>query len=412
MDERLLRCAQLQAGLIIGLIQIGPTPQASHGFGCPNKFEDRFVTDQWLPGPVSTDRRKQSMLDWIPFRGSRRHMSHHNTQPKFVSQLLQRKLPQPRTITVWVAAISFDQQFLLTRICYAPHPFPPPPDGRHSKCGRLMRQPDYHEAFVRRQIVNPKGDRDPVGVTRVIIFQHGQGYPTPCAASLFEVADQLALLRIYANDRLSSPHKTAAHAHQVAHLPIPLRVLLPCQPLAIDTDGIMQLAQQSPDSDKPDFETCAPQGALQCPQRFAGPSDPSDGVTSRGIVQQFFERLQNLRVFFSMVWRPPPGRRTRPAVWRSTRCTSERPRLMVMRLIPLISDRCWMLPWPQLECEQTNEASSVFLIQSCQYTVDGLMFFRHRAIWMLLTGFADTLMNYHFLMLFHWRSSLQLIRQE
>jgi len=65
-----------------------------------------------------------------------------------------------------------------------------------------------------------------------------------------------------------------------------------------------------------------------------------------------------------------------------------------------------------LECKQTNEASSVFLIQSCQYTVDGLMFFRNRAIRMLLTGFADTLMNYRCLIVFHLCSSPQLIRQE
>jgi hypothetical protein len=65
-----------------------------------------------------------------------------------------------------------------------------------------------------------------------------------------------------------------------------------------------------------------------------------------------------------------------------------------------------------LECEQTNEAPAVFLIQSCDDTIDGLMFLRHRARWMSLTGFAKTLMNFRFLSVFHWYSSLRSSRQE
>lgn len=108
------------------------------------------------------------------------------------------------------------------------------------------------------------------------------------------------------------------------------------QTFAINAKRIFQLAEQPPDRGQPNFESFAPQRPLQSTQRFASPFETRHWIASSGILQQFFERLQDARLFFSIAWRPPPVRRIRPLVWRSARCTSARPRLIVTRSSPLI----------------------------------------------------------------------------
>src|SRR5262245_44925677 len=61
--------------------------------------------NQWLPGLVLGDLRKKPMIHQIPFGGSWRETSHRNSQTKFISHLLQAKFPEPRTTTIWLAAI-------------------------------------------------------------------------------------------------------------------------------------------------------------------------------------------------------------------------------------------------------------------------------------------------------------------
>lgn len=50
-------------------------------------------------------------------------------------------------------------------------------------------------------------------------------------------------------------------------------------------------------------------------------------------------------------------------------------------------------PLASLHCQQTNEATSVTLIERCQNTIDGTMFFGGCAVWMVLTRRTSTCMN-------------------
>ena len=50
-------------------------------------------------------------------------------------------------------------------------------------------------------------------------------------------------------------------------------------------------------------------------------------------------------------------------------------------------------PLAPLHCQQTNEAASVTLIERCQNTIDGTMFFDDCAVWMVLTRRTSTCMN-------------------
>ena len=50
-------------------------------------------------------------------------------------------------------------------------------------------------------------------------------------------------------------------------------------------------------------------------------------------------------------------------------------------------------PLAPLQRQQANEAASVTLIERCQNTIDGTMFFDNCAVWMALTRRTSTCMN-------------------
>jgi hypothetical protein len=60
---------------------------------------------------------------------------------------------------------------------------------------------------------------------------------------------------------------------------------------------------------------------------------------------------------------------------------------------------------PPLKGEQANKTPPIFFIQTCQHTIDRQMLFGHGAIRMLLTGLANTLMNFGLVMSSHSDSS-------
>src|SRR5262245_5461473 len=127
------------------------------------------------------------MLNRIPLGGPWRHMRHRNLHPKFISQLLQAKFPEPGTTTVWVAAIDLDQQLSLPGISEAPDLDPPPPDGGDGEIWRLARSADDDKAVIRSQIVNPIRDSHAIGVTWVVIFQDRNRLSAPRAARILEI---------------------------------------------------------------------------------------------------------------------------------------------------------------------------------------------------------------------------------
>src|SRR5262245_28140211 len=95
-----------------------------------NEFENRFVTDQRLSSPIADDLRKQAVLNRIPFGSACGKMRHYDCQSEFVRHLLQPIFPSPTTIAIRVAAITFDQQFMLISVMRSSDPQPPAFDGR------------------------------------------------------------------------------------------------------------------------------------------------------------------------------------------------------------------------------------------------------------------------------------------
>src|SRR5262245_12483639 len=346
IDLPLLFRRELQLRFVNRLIQRGLTAQSSLRLRCANEIENCFVIDQRLSSPITTDLRKETMLDRIPLGSSCRIMRDDDRQAKFIRQLLQPIFPPPGAIAVGIATITFNQQFIRVGVSRLSNLQPPASDGCHRKLRCLMRSANDDKPVVVCHIVNPEGNCYPVSIARPIIRQHSPSLLPPRAASVFEVPDQLAFLRIDADHGLASFEGATTHPSNVSHLPITLWVLLFGQTLAIDADRITQFPQQPADRDETDFEAFASQCPRQRAQGLARPLDTCNRIARRDILQQFLQSFQDPWLFFSIGDRPAPARRTRPAVARSARWISARPRQIVLRLIPVISISLSIPPCP------------------------------------------------------------------
>ena len=208
-----------------------------------NEFEERFVTDQRLSGPIATDLRKQAMLNRVPLGSACGQMRHGDRQAEFIRQRLQPILPSPATIAIGVTAVRFNQQFMLVRVVRLSDLHPPASDGCHRKLRSLVRGTYHDEPFVACQVVNPERNRHSGSRAGKIILQHCASLPPPRAAGVLEVPDQFTFLRIDTDHRLAGFEEAATQPAEVAHLPVTLRVLLFGQPLAIDADRITPFPQ-------------------------------------------------------------------------------------------------------------------------------------------------------------------------
>src|SRR5262249_33121518 len=249
---------------------------------------------------------------------------------------------------------------MLVRVMPSPDPQPPASDRPDSKLWRLTRSSHDNEPLVASHIVDPKWNCYAVSVAGIVILQHLARRLPPRTASILEVLNQFTFLRINADDRLASFEGAATQSCDITHLSVTLWVLFFSQPLAIDANRITEFPQQPPDCDKAGFETLAPQPSLDRAQSFARPFDPGDWIASRSILQQLLQSFQDPWLFFSIAGRPAPVRLRRPAVARSARWTSARPRQMVFRLIPVISISRAMLPRPHWSASSPTKRRRFF----------------------------------------------------
>ncbi len=271
IDPFLLFSRELPFCFVKCRVPIRLAAQPGLRFRGPNEFENLFVTDQGFSSPIAADLRKQAMLNRIPFGSASGKMRHYDCQSEFVRHALQPILPSPSAIAIGIAAVTFNQQFMLIRAMCSPDPQPPASDRPDSKLRRLVRSSDNDESLVASHVVDPEWIRDADGVAGEVILQHLTRRLPPRAASILEVPNQFAFLRINADYGLASFEKAATHSCDIAHLSVTLRVLFFSQPLAIDANRIAEFTQQPPDCDKADFEALAPQPSLDRAQSFARP---------------------------------------------------------------------------------------------------------------------------------------------
>lgn len=97
---------------------------------------------------------------------------------------------------------------------------PPMSDGMSGKGGSVMGDADHQSTAIFPNLVNPirNGDADGIGAEVVIVNTTRGRFPT--AARIFEIADELAFFRVYADDGQMTALEAVAQLGQIFELKI------------------------------------------------------------------------------------------------------------------------------------------------------------------------------------------------
>src|SRR5215813_15327829 len=186
------------------------------------------------------------MLNLVPFAGPGRKVANRNLQAKFIGQLRQFDLPQPRSAALAPTRVSRHQQFSGFRVGDPAHLVPPAPDRLHGKLRRVMIDPDTDPPFVAGQLIN--SIRDSFAQLRVFKLMNAHldrvSRGAPRLAGLLAITDQFFLFRVNRNDRLATFLK---RPHVLVHgleLLVPIRMIRSCFGFAIGLQAIVHLMKQ------------------------------------------------------------------------------------------------------------------------------------------------------------------------
>src|SRR6516225_11787453 len=157
-----------------------------------DQIDYHLTTHQGPATPVLRDVAKHPVLDFVPFAGPRRKVTHRNPQPDIISQLLQFHLPQAVAAPVGAAPISGDQQPLGTRIDGAAHVIPPAPDRFHGELGRVVIDSYTDPARVGGHIIDSVGNSLAQLLVRKVmdLDRLGLALGSPLLAPIAELTDQ------------------------------------------------------------------------------------------------------------------------------------------------------------------------------------------------------------------------------
>jgi len=150
-----------------------------------------------------------------------------------------------------------------------------------------------------RHVIDPVGDGPPHGVGAEIVHVDTLCTLTPGLARVLEVADQLFLLGVNTNGRLTSRLMLGPLLPQVTKLAIAVGMLLPVHLLDVDPQAVVMLLEQATDHRSADAVTLVVETVLDISQPAVEPFLAAHGIPGGVGGHQLQNQSFEGRVFFS-----------------------------------------------------------------------------------------------------------------
>ena len=311
---KLFRCGY-GAGEIVATVEMSVDRQAGLSSGGTNKVEDLLIAVERFASPVPGDLGEEAMLDGVPFRSAGGVVGYGKSEAVGISQLgLEFCFPSAATITVTAAGIAEDEELSRARIAKRSLLAPPMGDGVSGEGGCVMGDADHNGAPIGEQIINAVRDGDAGGVGAEVVIVDQAGRQVPTGTGISEMADELALLGIDANDRETTALESVAKVSEVEKLMVAIGTMVGGKLLVIDAQRIAQVMEQAGDGvgAHPDPEVSERHGDLG--GGSPRPLQAGDGIPGGIVFEQELDQGEDVGVFFSTGLRPPPTWRVRPGV--------------------------------------------------------------------------------------------------
>ena len=216
-------------------------------------------------------------------------------ETRFISQLLQFRLPQTTPCAVTPPTIRGEQQFRGVGIGDTAHPEPPLPECRYRKLRRIMGGAYTHPPRVGCHIINAIRNALASGEARKIIRLDFFGPPLGLIlpALIGQGAYQLFLFGIHGDHRLVPLLERLDPGIDIGKLGITIRVRLPFVSLARTLETIAESFEELPNFGMTDVEALRVQFCLKLARTFTRPAQGGDGIPAGGGFDKGIERLQD-----------------------------------------------------------------------------------------------------------------------
>lgn len=189
--------ARLLTNLQKSLTALRPTRRAA------NEVDQNQHCAQDMASPCGCDLAEESVLNRIPFGGSRRVMTDCNFEPGLIGKVVQTFLVPPRTRSITAATIGLDHQTLRLGIVRLVETTPVSDGIDGQVCGVAGgRHADM--TLVPFRIVNAIRCRASRRIRGKVVIVDFLAFLTPCLAIVFELAHEFLLLRVDADSRLTA----------------------------------------------------------------------------------------------------------------------------------------------------------------------------------------------------------------
>jgi len=222
--------------------------------------------------------------------------------------------PGAATIAIAAAGVAQDEDLAGARVAERSLLPPPMSDRVSGKGGCVMRDANHDGASIGEEIIDAVryGDADRVGAEIVIVDQaRGQ---IPACPGILEIADQLALLGIDANDGKTTALESVSQIAEVEELIIAIGTVVGGEFLVINPPGITHLMEKTGDGVGADDDTEVAQRQGYLGRGSPRPLQAGDGIAGCVVFEQELDQGDDVGGFFSTGLRPPPERRVRPAI--------------------------------------------------------------------------------------------------
>jgi hypothetical protein len=114
--------------------------------------------------------------------------------------LLQITLEDPAARAICTTGVGEDEQLACSGVVLLAAAAPPVLDGIHGESGGLAGGAEHDGAGVAAQVIDAIGQRDALGIGEEVVIVDFRGLSPPGPAGILEVADQLPLFAIDADD--------------------------------------------------------------------------------------------------------------------------------------------------------------------------------------------------------------------
>lgn len=174
-----------------------------------------------------------------------------------------------------------------------------------------MRDADADGATVVGRVINAIGDSHPAGIGEEVVIVHQDRGAIPFGASVFEVANHLALLTVDADDGEALSLEASPERADMLELLISVGAGVGGDLFAIDAQREIHLVEKTSHRIGRDRDIDLLQNLGDLLGRLTSPLQPGDGIPGGVVLQQNLDGIDYLGRFFSTRLRPAPALRAR-----------------------------------------------------------------------------------------------------